>query len=70
MGACNSSEPGADCAFKIQENSGFKRYLSELQAESRTGAIMTRTKRLERLSAMAGGSMEALSQNGRERSRR
>ncbi len=49
-----SGDP-AKCAFKIQENSGFKRYLSELQAESRAGAIMTRTKRLERLSAIASG---------------
>ena len=40
---------------QIVGNSGFKRYLAELQAESRTGAIMTRTKRLERLSGIAGG---------------
>ena len=64
-----SGDP-AKCAFKIQENSGFKRYLSELQAENRTGAIMTRTKRLERLSAMHRARMEAHPQNRRERSRR
>jgi hypothetical protein len=42
-------------ACQIVENSGFKHYLADLQAESRTGAIMTRTNRLERLSGIASG---------------
>ena len=49
-----SGDPNKNASHATGKD-GFQSYLADLQAESRTGAIMTRSKRLERLSGIASG---------------